>query len=74
MRLLLPAVVALCACSSTPPMISPPPVELLKKCTVPELPDLATANERDEFAAAAVQFAKCEHSRSIGLLQAWPRL
>jgi hypothetical protein len=49
-------------------------VALLGRCPAPEdLPDAATANELAEFAAGALKFAACERSRSIGLLEAWPR-
>ena len=72
------SLLTLCACSTThppaPAVIPLPPVALLGKCPAPEnLPDIATANELAEFAAGALKYAACERSRSIGLLEAWPR-
>lgn len=80
LRLLLPvlSLLTLCACSTTPttvPAAIPlPPVALLGKCPAPDdLPDMATAKELAEFAAGALKYAACERSRSIGLMEAWPR-
>ena len=78
-----PLLLALCllmlsGCSTTQPAapveMPLPPVALLMKCPTPDdLPDLATAKELAAFAHGALQWAACERSRAIGLLEAWPR-